>query len=49
MSQQVVVSPASVGVEHYLQAEVHRNKQVEVYAVQENDEWLVITIITRYF
>ncbi len=24
-------------------------KQVEVYAVQEGSEWLVITVITRYF
>jgi hypothetical protein len=25
------------------------NKQVEVYAVQENSDWLVITAIVRYF
>jgi len=24
-------------------------KQVEVYAVQEDDDWLVITIITRFY
>ncbi len=24
-------------------------KQVEVYAVKENTDWLVITIITKYF
>ncbi len=24
-------------------------KQVEVYAVQEDEDWLVITVITRYF
>ena len=24
-------------------------KQVEAYAVQESDNWLVITVITRYF
>ncbi|MGA2402220.1 MAG: hypothetical protein ABSG91_11010 [Syntrophobacteraceae bacterium] len=24
-------------------------KQVEVYAVQEGSEWLVITVLTRYF
>jgi hypothetical protein len=24
-------------------------KQVEVYAVRENADWLVITVITRYF
>lgn len=27
----------------------YKNKQLEVYAVQENAEWIVITIITRYF
>ncbi len=27
----------------------YQTKQVEVYAVQENSDWLVITIITRYF
>jgi hypothetical protein len=26
-----------------------RTKQVEAYAVQEGTDWLVITIITRYF
>jgi hypothetical protein len=26
-----------------------RTKQVEAYAVQEGPDWLVITIITRYF
>ena len=25
------------------------NKQVEVYAVQEEGDWLVITVITRYY
>lgn len=24
-------------------------KQLEVYAVQENNDWLVITVITKYF
>jgi hypothetical protein len=24
-------------------------KQIEVYAIQENSDWLVITVITRYF
>ena len=24
-------------------------KQVEVYAVREGDDWVVITVITRYF
>ena len=28
---------------------VYRTKQVEAYAVQEEDNWLVITVITRYF
>ena len=27
----------------------HRGKQVEVYAVHEGNDWIVITIITRYF
>ncbi len=27
----------------------YRTKQVEVYAVREDTEWLVITVITRYF
>jgi hypothetical protein len=27
----------------------YRTKQVEVYAVQEDGDWLVITVITRYF
>ena len=27
----------------------YRTKQVEVYAIQENEVWLVITVITRYF
>ncbi|MBI5099931.1 MAG: hypothetical protein HZB30_11910 [Nitrospirae bacterium] len=27
----------------------YATKQIEAYAVKENDDWLVITIITRYF
>ncbi len=27
----------------------YKNKQVEVYAIQEGADWVVITIITRYF
>jgi hypothetical protein len=27
----------------------YETKQVEAYAVWENDSWLVITIITKYF
>ena len=27
----------------------YRIKQIEAYAVQEEDDWLVITDITRYF
>jgi len=27
----------------------YKNKQVEVYAVRENDDWLVISVVTRYF
>jgi hypothetical protein len=29
--------------------EYYRTKQVEAYAIQEGLDWLVITIITRYF
>ena len=31
------------------QGQYCRIKQVEAYAVQEGSEWLVITVITRYF
>lgn len=27
----------------------YKTKQVEVYAIQEDTEWVVLTIITRYF
>jgi hypothetical protein len=27
----------------------YRTKQIEAYAVQEGTDWLVITVITRYF
>jgi len=27
----------------------YKTKQVEVYAIQEGSDWVVITIITRYF
>ena len=27
----------------------YKTKQVEVYAVKEDESWLVITVITRYF
>jgi len=27
----------------------YKNKQIEVYAVKENNDWLVISVITRYF
>ena len=27
----------------------YKNKQIEVYATKEEREWLVITVITRYF
>jgi hypothetical protein len=27
----------------------YRTKQVEAYAVKENDEWIIITIVARYF
>ena len=27
----------------------YRNKQIEVYAVEEGDCWLVVTVIVKYF
>jgi hypothetical protein len=27
----------------------YKIKQLEVYAVKENEEWVVLTVITRYF
>ena len=27
----------------------YRSKQLEIYAVQENQSWLVITVIVKYF
>jgi hypothetical protein len=27
----------------------YRTKQIEAYAVREDGDWLVITVITRYF
>jgi len=27
----------------------YKNKQVEVYAVREGNDWLVISVIVRYF
>ena len=27
----------------------YRTKQVEVYAIQENTDWIVITLIAKYF
>lgn len=27
----------------------YQTKQIEAYAVKENDDWLVITLIARYF
>ena len=27
----------------------YRTKQVEAYAVQEGADWLIITVVTRYF
>lgn len=27
----------------------YRTRQVEAYAVREDDDWLVVTVITRYF
>ena len=27
----------------------YRNKQIEAYAVQEHGEWLVITVVVKYY
>lgn len=27
----------------------YRTKQIEVYAVKENNDWVIITVITRFF
>jgi hypothetical protein len=27
----------------------YETKQIEVYAIQENEDWLVISVIARYF
>jgi hypothetical protein len=35
--------------EKYWQNRYYETKQVEVYAVKENEDWLVISVITRYF
>lgn len=31
------------------QGKRYRNKQIEVYAVEENFEWVVITVIVKFF
>ena len=31
------------------EAKYYNNKQIEAYAIQEGHDWLVITVITRYF
>jgi hypothetical protein len=31
------------------QGKYYETKQIEAYAVKQNDDWLVISIITRYF
>ena len=28
---------------------LYKTKQIEVYAVKEDSDWLVITVLTRYF
>jgi hypothetical protein len=33
----------------HCQNEYYKTKQVEVFAVKENEDWLVISVITRYF
>ena len=31
------------------QGKYYKTKQIEVYAVREDDDWLVISVIARYF
>lgn len=31
------------------QGKYYKTKQIEVYAVQEGEDWLVISVIVRYF
>lgn len=31
------------------QGKMYGTKQIEVFAVQEREDWLVITVITRFF
>ena len=31
------------------QGKYYKTKQIEAYAVREDDDWLVISVITRYF
>jgi adenylate cyclase class IV len=31
------------------QRKYYKTKQIEVYAVQEGEDWLVISVIVRYF
>ena len=33
----------------YRRQKYYRNIQVEVYAVKENESWLVISVITKFF
>lgn len=33
----------------YRRGKRYETKQVEVYAVQENEEWLVITVLVKFF
>jgi hypothetical protein len=31
------------------QGEIYANRQIEAYAVQEGSDWVVITVIVKYF
>jgi hypothetical protein len=37
------------GVNQIWRGKLYANKQVEAIAVREGDNWLVLTVITRYF
>ena len=36
-------------IESEWRGKTYQTKQVEVYAIQENSDWIVITLIAKYF
>ena len=37
------------GFDNQWRGKYYRTKQVEVYAVREGEDWLVVSVITRFF